>query len=40
MSKKISDNIISGRVPKTPSANADPGRYTYLNLQNAEPDLG
>jgi hypothetical protein len=40
MSKRISDNLISGRVVKTPSANADPQRYSYLDLQNAEPDLG
>jgi len=32
--------LISGTVKKTPSANADPNRYTWLDLQNAEPDLG
>ena len=32
--------LISGRVKKVPSANADPNRYNWLNLQNAEPDLG
>jgi hypothetical protein len=32
--------LISGTIKKTPSANADPNRYTWLNLQNAEPDLG
>ena len=33
-------SLLSGRVKKTPSANADPNRYSWLNLQNAEPDLG
>lgn len=32
--------LISGRVKKVPAANADPNRYNWLNLQNAEPDLG
>jgi hypothetical protein len=32
--------LISGTIKKTPAANADPNRYTWLNLQNAEPDLG
>jgi hypothetical protein len=33
-------NRLSGKVEKTPSAEADPDRYEFLNLQNAEPDLG
>lgn len=33
-------NRLSGRVEKTPSAEADPDRYEFLDLQNAEPDLG
>lgn len=33
-------NRLSGKVEKTPSADADPDRYEYLDLQNAEPDLG
>jgi len=32
--------LISGRVQKTSPVNADPNRYTWLNLENAEPDLG
>jgi hypothetical protein len=32
--------LISGKIKKTPSANADPNRYSWLDLQNAEPDLG
>jgi hypothetical protein len=32
--------LLSGRVKKVPSANADSNRYDWLNLQNAEPDLG
>lgn len=32
--------LISGRVKKVPATNADPNRYNWLNLQNAEPDLG
>lgn len=32
--------LLSGKVKKVPSANADPNRYSFLNLQNAEPDLG
>ena len=39
-SKRISNNLLSGKVPKTPSANADPNRHTFLDLNNAEPDLG
>jgi len=31
---------LSGRVKKIPSTQADAGRYTFLNLENAEPDLG
>lgn len=33
-------NRISGKVEKTPSSEADPDRYQFLDLQNAEPDLG
>ena len=33
-------NRLSGRVEKTPSTEADPNRYEFLDLQNAEPDLG
>ena len=32
--------LISGIVKKTPAANADPNRYAWLDLTNAEPDLG
>jgi hypothetical protein len=33
-------NRLSGKVEKNPSTNADPDRYQYLDLKNAEPDLG
>lgn len=33
-------NRLSGKVEKTPSAEADPDRYDFLDLSNAEPDLG
>lgn len=33
-------NRLSGKVAKTPSAEADPDRYDFLDLSNAEPDLG
>lgn len=33
-------NRLSGKVEKTPSTEADPDRYEFLDLQNAEPDLG
>lgn len=33
-------NRLSGKVTKTPSTQADPERYNYLDLSNAEPDLG
>jgi hypothetical protein len=33
-------NRLSGKVEKTPSVDADPDRYEFLDLQNAEPDLG
>lgn len=33
-------NRLSGKVVKTPSTEADPERYAYLDLPNAEPDLG
>lgn len=33
-------NRISEKVLKTPSAEADPNRYEFLDLSNAEPDLG
>jgi len=32
--------LLSGRVKKTPATQADPGRYDFLDLTNAEPDLG
>lgn len=32
--------LLSGRVKKVPATNADPSRYTWLDLKNAEPDLG
>ena len=32
--------LLSGRVKKVPATNADPNRYTWLDLRNAEPDLG
>lgn len=31
---------LSGKVKKNPSSLADPNRYDFLDLQNAEPDLG
>jgi hypothetical protein len=31
---------LSGRVKKVPSTQVDPNRYEFLDLQNAEPDLG
>lgn len=33
-------NRLSGKVAKTPSDQADPDRYEFLDLSNAEPDLG
>lgn len=33
-------NRLSGKVEKTPSIEADPERYDFLDLSNAEPDLG
>ena len=33
-------NRLSGKVSKTPSTEADPDRYDFLDLSNAEPDLG
>lgn len=33
-------NRLSGKVAKTPSSQADPDRYEYIDLSNAEPDLG
>jgi hypothetical protein len=33
-------NRLSGKVVKIPSAEADPNRYDFLDLENAEPDLG
>lgn len=33
-------NRLSGKVVKTPSTEADPDRYDFLDLENAEPDLG
>lgn len=32
--------LLSNRVRKNPSINADASRYEYLDLENAEPDLG
>jgi hypothetical protein len=32
--------LLSNRVKKNPSTNADVSRYEYLDLENAEPDLG
>ena len=31
---------LSGKVKKVPSTQADANRYEFLDLQNAEPDLG
>lgn len=33
-------NRLSGKVAKTPSTEADPDRYDFIDLSNAEPDLG
>lgn len=33
-------NRLSGKVVKTPSSQADPERYSYIDLSNVEPDLG
>lgn len=33
-------NRLSRKVVKTPSVEADPERYQFLDLENAEPDLG
>lgn len=33
-------NRLSGKVVKTPSTEADPDRYDFIDLANAEPDLG
>jgi hypothetical protein len=33
-------NRLSGKVEKIPSSEADPERYDFLDLANAEPDLG
>jgi hypothetical protein len=33
-------NRLSGKVSKTPSVEADPDRYDFIDLSNAEPDLG
>lgn len=33
-------NRLSGKVVKIPSTEADPDRYEFLDLGNAEPDLG
>lgn len=33
-------STLSGKVKKTPSIQADPNRYDFLDLKNAEPDLG
>lgn len=32
--------LLSGRILKVPATQADPGRYEFLDLQNAEPSLG
>jgi|DEB0MinimDraft_4_1074332.scaffolds.fasta_scaffold72186_1 hypothetical protein len=32
--------LLSNRVKKTPALNAESYRYTYLDLENAEPDWG
>lgn len=32
--------LLSDRVRKIPSSEVDPERYEFLNLENAEPDLG
>ncbi len=33
-------NRLSGKVKKNSPANADPNRYSFINLENTEPDLG
>lgn len=33
-------NRLSGKVVKTPSTEADPSRYDFIDLSNTEPDLG
>ena len=33
-------SLLSGRVKKVASTNADANRYSYLDLKNAEPDTG
>lgn len=33
-------NRLSGKVAKTPSTQADPERYDFIDLSNVEPDLG
>lgn len=33
-------NRLSGKVEKTPSTEADPDRYQFIDLSNAEADLG
>jgi hypothetical protein len=33
-------NRLSGKVVKTPSDQADPDRYEFIDLSNTEPDLG
>jgi hypothetical protein len=33
-------NRLSGKVAKTPSTEADPDRYQYIDLSNSEADLG
>ena len=33
-------HLLSGKVRKNPATNADANRYTFLNLENAEPDWG
>jgi hypothetical protein len=32
--------LLSDRIRKTPSTEADPERYEFISLSNAEPDLG
>ena len=32
--------LISGKVKKSTGLDLDPNRYTFLDLSNAEPDLG
>jgi hypothetical protein len=33
-------HLLSKKVKKTPASNADPNRYDFLDLNNAEPDWG